>query len=186
MFTLAAVAAVSLAACQPASDGDTDLTQPPTEEELVRTQSSEVLLDGAGLMVQATPGRETRTLALGAGRAETVAAVSEALGAPPREEGRMEECGAGPMDYVAWDRGLQLFFQDGALAGWHSTADDLNTARDIHVGSSMDDLRAAYPEGEVQETSVGWAFSIGEMYGLLDENQSRVELIRAGVNCDAH
>lgn len=182
----AAVAALMLAACQPAAeDAAAPAPEAATEAELQATLSSPVLLDAAGLQVQAAPGAEVRTVAMGAPQGEAVAAVSQALG-QPRETGTMEECGAGAMDYAIWDRGFEMMFQGGALAGWQSTADDLNTARDIHAGSSVEDLRAAYPEVEIQETTVGWAFIIGDIYGLLDESQTRVEMIRQGVNCDAH
>lgn len=186
LVTVAAIAALSLSACGE-TGGTPAAPETGTEAELAATQSSPVLLGAEGLKVQATPGGEVLTIAMDAPRQEAIAAVSQALGAPPQEEVTLGDCGAGAMDVVSWgDRGLELMFQDGALTGWESDTDDLHTTRGIHVGSSIEELRAAYPEVEIQETTVGWAFILGDMYGLLDENQTRVELIRMGVNCDAH
>lgn len=175
-LTAAFAAALGLAACQEAAEAPDPAAEPTAEQE---TAASGVILSGDGLGVGA------ETVALGASREDATAALTRALGAPPSETGAYGECGGGATDWVEW-QGLTLLFSGDELVGWESQSPDLATAERIHAGSTIDELRAAYPDVEIQETTVGWAFIMGDLYGHLDDAQTRVERIRLGVNCDAH
>src|SRR5690606_23731678 len=131
-LTLTAAAALVLAGCDSAATNaqEDGPTTTPTEEELVNTLSSSVLLNPEGLQVQAEPAGEIVTVAMDSPRDAAVQAVSAALGQPD-ETGDMTECGAGPMSYATWDNGFQLLFQQDRVAGWQSTSEDLNTPSDL-------------------------------------------------------
>ena len=181
--TAAAMAALSLAACQPAGDATTEGEAPaasePTADAPTVDPDAGMVLSADGLVMG------DLTLELGAGKSDALAMVSQALGGQPTSSGAYEECGAGATDYANWE-GFTLLFTGDELSGWESTSPDLATPEGVHAGSTADELRAAYPDLQVQETSVGWVFSTGDLYGFLSEDQSTVERIRLGANCDAH
>lgn len=175
VLTAAFAAALGLSACQEATDGP-EAADPTTEQEAPATG---VILSGDGLGVGA------ETVALGASRDAATAAITRGLGAAPSETGSYGECGGGATDWAEWN-GLTLLFSGDELVGWESQSPDLATVEGVHAGSTIQELRAAYPDVEIQETTVGWAFIVGDLYGHLDDAQTRVERIRLGVNCDAH
>ena len=136
--------------------------------------------DGLELHAGSTP----RRLAFGSGRKQVLAEVGGILG-EPREQGRMDECPAGPMDHVQY-AGLQLNFQDSAFVGWFAgERAALRTARGIGPGSTLGQLRTAYPATKVEETSLGHEFDAGELWGIVTDTTGagQVQVIFAGINC---
>lgn len=102
----------------------------------------------------------------------------------PEESGALEECGAGPLDYVSWP-GLTLHFQGGKLAGWTAREGrSIATVAGIGPGSSRAELVRAY-RASIFESSLGTEFDAGGVFGLLDGpgDQARVTHLWAGANC---
>jgi hypothetical protein len=83
--------------------------------------------------------------------------------------------------------GLQLTFQDGKFAGWtiNAAASPLRTAKGIGVGSTRQELDAAYTDLTVEDSSLGLLFSSGQLTGLLDIDgiEGLVTDIWAGTVC---
>jgi len=139
------------------------------------------MLDGEVLQLG---GSSPTIMAIGAPKAEALAAVTAAVGAGPAEAAAYEGCGAGAIDYASYANGLILLFQDGALAGWQSTKADLSSRTGIHVGSTKAELDAAYPGLTYEDNTIGSAFMAGGMGGYLDEAKAKVERLNVGVTCD--
>ncbi len=95
----------------------------------------------------------------------------------------MEECGAGPIDYVKWEDSLTLYGQDGAFMGWFFEMPEaaLSTASGITIGSTRAELESAYTI-ELFESSLGTEFIVGDMGGLLDGEgkQAKITHLWAG------
>jgi hypothetical protein len=146
--------------------------------------ASAIILAADGLEVAGSAGAP-RKLAFGAGRARVLAEVGGVLG-QPSEQGTMEECPSGPLHQVGYASGMQLSFQDSAFVGWFARQNSQQrTARGIGPGSTLAQLRAAYPATKVEETSLGWEFDAGELYGIVTDTTAAgpVEVIFAGTNC---
>jgi hypothetical protein len=190
--------AIALAACGPDRPADTaadsapasadsaSATMTPAVADTVRapaTAPPSVTLasDGLGVIAGGAPQR----LAFGAAQARVLADVSGVLG-QPTEQGMQEECPAGPLYQVSYASGLQLVFQDSAFVGWFAqSGSTLRTAREIGPGSTLGQLKAAYPATKVEETSLGHEFDAGELWGIVTDTTDAgvVEVIFAGINC---
>lgn len=193
--------AVLLAACgSDGSDGSDDAARPAlpdsaapaaavadtarrdTAQAAARGPSAVALTsDGLELIVDGAP----RRLAFGGAQGSVIAEVAGVLG-EPRGQGMQEECPAGPLYQVSYAEGLQLNFQDSAFVGWFASAGSpLRTARSIGPGSTLGQLRAAYPGTTVEETSLGFEFAASELYGVVTDTTAAgaVEVIFAGTNC---
>ena len=107
------------------------------------------------------------------------AAAGKAFGRPSGES-RNEECGEGPMEFVAY-QGLQLAFQEGKLVGWSlgGKTPALRTAGGLAIGTPRDELGDLAID---EESSLGPEFSIGEVGGVLGEDD-RVAALWAGLAC---
>jgi hypothetical protein len=190
--------ALALAACGPDRPADTadgavpasadsaSVPVSPAAVDTVRapaTAPSSVTLASDGLGVIA--GGVARQLAFGAARARVLTEVGAVLG-EPAEQGMQEECPAGPLYQVSYAGGLQVVFQDGAFVGWFAqSGSTLRTAREIGPGSTLAQLKAAYPATKVEETSLGHEFDAGELWGIVTDTTDAglVEVIFAGINC---
>jgi hypothetical protein len=123
-------------------------------------------------------------VAFGGGREQVLAAVGGVLGAP-QEQGTNEECPAGPLGFTQY-AGLQLVFQDGSFVGWFAQeGSPLRTGQGIGVGSTLGQLKAAYPAATVEETSLGTEFAANELYGIVTNpsDEGKVQVMFAGTNC---
>lgn len=124
-------------------------------------------------------------LAFGGGREAVLAGVGAVLGAP-EERGTNEECPAGPLAFARFGAGLELVFQDGGFVGWFAREGSaLRTATGIGPGSTLGQLKAAYPATTVEETSLGHEFAADGLYGIVTDpsDSGKVEVIFAGTNC---
>ena len=142
-----------------------------------------VLLAPDGLEVAGAGG--TERLAFGAGRAQVLARAATLLAAP-QEQGQNEECPAGPLSYAQYAGGLQLVFQDSAFVGWAARQGSaFRTARGIGPGSTLGEVKSAYPAATVQQTSLGTEFSVDALYGVFSDStdQGRLEMMFGGTNC---
>ena len=118
-------------------------------------------------------------------RLEVLAGVGGVMG-EPREQGTMGECPSGPLYQVGYGGGLQLNFQDSAFVGWFAgEGAALRTARGIGPGSTLGQLRTAYPATTVEETSLGTEFAADELYGIVTSasDEAKVQVMFAGTNC---
>lgn len=123
-------------------------------------------------------------LAFGGGREQVLAAVGAALGTP-QEQGTNEECPAGPLAHAQYP-GLQLVFQDGSFVGWFAgEGSALRTAQGVGPGSTLGQLKAAYPAATVAETSLGSEFAADDLYGIVTtpSDEGKVQVMFAGTNC---
>ena len=127
-----------------------------------------------------------RLLRFGIPRAEIEAEISAAQGAAT-DRGSSSECGAGTIDFTSYKDGLQLTFQDGKFAGWtiNAAASPLKTAKGIGIGSTRQELDAAFADLTVEDSSLGLLFSSGDLTGLLDIDgiEGLVTDIWAGTVC---
>ena len=150
-------------------------TVPPADD-----QASTITLAADGLELGAG-----RRLAFGAARTRVLADVGGVLG-EPAEQGMQEECPAGPLYQVGYAAGLQLVFRDSEFVGWFARQGSaLRTARGIGPGSTLAQLKTAYPAARVEETSLGYEFAADELYGVVTDSTDAgvVEVIFAGINC---
>jgi hypothetical protein len=141
-----------------------------------------VVLRPDGLEI--TGGGAPRRLAFGEGQAGVVTEAGAVLG-PPRNGGMQEECPAGPL-YQTTFTALQLVFQDSAFVGWAAQRPSaLRTAEGIGPGSTLTEIRAAYPAATVDQTSLGTEFSAGDLYGVFADSAGSedLEILFAGINC---
>jgi len=140
-----------------------------------------VVLEGAGLRI---PGASPpRTLVFDLPEAETIEALTKALGRPPSERGENEECGGGGMNFAAWEGEITVWFLDGRFAGWDNKG-DLRTIEGIGIGSARADL-ATLPGFEVEESTLGTEFRSGGLSGILDSKapNAQVTHLWGGATC---
>jgi hypothetical protein len=134
--------------------------------------------------LQITGGAAPSKIAFGAPQARVLADAGAVLGTP--QNGAMqEECPAGPL-YQTTFSGVQLVFQDSAFVGWAAqTGSPLRTAEGVGPGSTLAQIRAAYPAATVDQTSLGTEFIAGDLYGVFTDStaSSPLEIMFAGINC---
>ena len=119
-------------------------------------------------------------LPFGTPQAETVAAATAAFG-PPTGREHNDECGEGPMDFVTF-RGLSLGFQDGRFAGWnlYEPMPALRSAEGLAIGAP----RSVIGDAQIdRESTLGPEFHIGEIGGLLSEDERAIAALWAGLPC---
>lgn len=136
--------------------------------------------DGLQVTGGAAPGR----IAFGQPQARVLAEAGAVLGAP-RNGGMQEECPAGPLYQTTFGT-LQLVFQDSAFVGWATQPNSpLRTAEGIGPGSTLAQVRAAYPAATVDQTSLGTEFSLDALYGVFTDStaSSELEIMFGGINC---
>ncbi len=116
-------------------------------------------------------GRGTgRKLSFGEDEAVVVDFITTLRGDQAARRSSNAECPAGPLTFADWGDGFQLAFSEGQFAGWtagEGAPRGFSTVSGVHVGSTLAQLRAAHPEVEVREDSLGPEFSAGEIYGTL-------------------
>ena len=83
--------------------------------------------------------------------------LERALGDPHDES--EQDCGPGRLRVVDWS-GLQVFLLDGRLAGWSAQDDTYATDQGVTLGSTREELRAAYPAATYPESSLGEEFFV--------------------------
>jgi hypothetical protein len=189
------LAAVLLAACGTEQSASADRAAAGDSAGAVDTAAAAGSADadstsGAARLVLAPDGVEVaggsagERLPFGTPQARVLAAAGSVLGAP-KEQGPQEECPAGPVHYAGYD-GLQLIFQEGAFVGWSAReGSTLRTAAGIGPGSTLGEVKAAYPSTTVEQSTLGTEFAAGEISGVVDgpTDAARVEVLWAGITC---
>ena len=131
-------------------------------------------------------GSSTSSLTFGADAASVRTALDRALGAG--EEFSTPDCGTGS-NSVQYE-GLSVLLQDDTFVGWAAGSPGLTTGDGITVGATLAELRAALPDVQVSEGTVGAEWSVagdGGLAGFLDgvQDTSAVTGITAGIRCIA-
>lgn len=191
--TLAAALTLGLAACgqpspdTPAAPAEPTAAAPPSGPAPVATGQASVALDAGGLLIVMKDTGSTRMIDFGLPKDRTVAIVTNVAGAPTPESTN-SECGAGPVQFIAYPDGLTLLFQEDRFVGWSldkDAAGKQSTMSGIGVGSTRSDLAAAYSGVQVSETSLGQEFTAGGLYGVLDgpDAAAKIEVMWAGTSC---
>lgn len=152
------------------------------------TAAVAIALDAEGLRLVNTDSGATRLLAFGATRAEAVEILTRAHGGVAGKASRNEECGEGPVDFVAWDDGLSALFQDDRFVGWSvgsGGSEGLTTMSGVGIGSTRAELLSAYGGATIEESTLGQEFNAGELYGILDGAgaAAKIDAIWAGTSC---
>lgn len=194
--TLAAALLLAIAGCgQPAPETPAAPAAPASPPAAtaasapapVAAGEAAVALDAGGLMIVMKDTGSSRMIDFGLPKARVAAIVTNVAGAPTPESTN-SECGAGPMQFIAWPDGLTLMFQEDRFVGWtvnKDGAEKQSTMSGIGVGSTRSDLLAAYSGVQVSETSLGQEFSAGGLYGVLDGPGAagKIEVMWAGTSC---
>ena len=198
MRPLAALPLLALiAACraEPAADeaaAPAQVEAPATAEPAVTpaapTAQAEpkLAIDAEGLRLFDAVTGAARPIAFGTPRAAVLAGL--AFRGAPSGTGRLEECGAGPLDTARWDDGLTLYFQGDKFLGWALGGDDtrkVTTAAGIGLGSTRAELESAY-NAKVQESTLGTEFAAGELFGILDGTGANAKITHlwGGTSCN--
>jgi len=194
-FALAA--ALGLLACSPAAEtpaqpgAETPVAPPVVADPAAPTPAgvTAILLEGDGFM-PANPGGGGTGLKLsfGAPRATVLTYMTGLHGGTAPRTDSNDECGAGPVQFARWDDDFTLAFQDGKFAGWwagEQAPAGFSTVQDIHVGSTLAEVRAAWPGVEVRNDSIGPEFASRDIFGTLSGTtaSATVTALWAGVSC---
>ena len=144
--------------------------------------AASIVLAPDGLTIS---GPTPKRLAFGGAQASVLADVGAALG-EPNEQGIQEECPAGPLYHALYASGLQVVFQDDKFVGWSAReGSSFRTEQGIGAGSTVSELKKAYPAATVEESSLGHEFAAGDLYGVVTgpSDTAAVEMMFAGTNC---
>ncbi|MDZ4108402.1 MAG: hypothetical protein U1E18_02240 [Brevundimonas sp.] len=185
----AAALALLLAACSPEAPPPADAPATTGAGAPAPTALGEALLEADGFMPANPGGRGTgRKLSFGEDEAVVVDFITRLRGDQPPRRSSNAECPAGPLAFADWGDNFQLAFSEGKFAGWtagEGAPRGFSTVSGVHIGSTLAQLRAAHPEVEVREDSLGPEFSAGEIHGTLSGtgDDATVTTIWAGVNC---
>lgn len=94
-----------------------------------------------------------------------------------------EDCPAGPVVVVSFTRQIDLIYQEDRLAGWMlRPGSTLTTQAGVGLGTPLAGL-GSFATLEVMESSLGWEFQAGEVFGLLSEREGIVEHLWSGTVC---
>jgi hypothetical protein len=113
-------------------------------------------------------GASTRNLNFGSDKAAVMTALQSAEGAPRSvDTGSMCEDGSGRVfDTVLYD-GLSVYFLNSTLSGWRVSKTQFTTLDGVGPGSTLTQLRAAFGEVKVTDSSLGVEWSAGTLGGVL-------------------
>ncbi len=196
-----------LAACggEPASNASGNVAAPDNANEIVvppainavEANASNASDEAAGLAVDLAPDEltlveasgKTHHAGFGVERAVAVKMVSAALGSPI-EEAASQDCGEGALGYTTFRDGLSLYFQEGKFVGWDLDGREngkFTTMNGIGIGSTRAELEKSGSEVQVEDSSIGHEFRIGELSGLLSAPGpgGKVTNLWAGSTCIA-
>ena len=187
-----ALALALLAGCQPTSPAAPEAAgaRPEAYGSGIDAAPEAYALDAEGFRVVEASGASTHTLPFGTSREAVVDALSLRLGAPS-DQGTAEECGAGPLDYDAWDDGLTVYSQGGAFRGWAlssraPTPNRMTTLAGLGLGTTRAELDEGPTVVEMQDSTLGEEFVTAGISGLLSgpSADATVDALWAGVSCN--
>ncbi|WP_339914767.1 hypothetical protein [uncultured Brevundimonas sp.] len=188
---LALAAALGLAGCSPGGGAPADAPQAPVAAPVVAQNNAlpDALLEADGF-TPANPGGHGTALKMtfGQPRAEIIDFMTTLHGGTAPTLSHNDECGAGPMNFARWSDAFTLAFQDGKFAGWWAdehAPSGFSTLDDIRVGSTLAQVRAAWPEVQVMNDSIGPEFHAAGLSGTLSGTAptATVTALWAGASC---
>ncbi|HYW14873.1 MAG TPA: hypothetical protein VE891_01785 [Allosphingosinicella sp.] len=184
-FLLFALAACSSEPARNEGEGNSaspaKASAPASAPAPAQAPAAPIVLEGSGIRIpSASP---PRSLAFDSLEAETLDALTKALGRPPTERGENDECGGGGMKFAEWKGELTAWFLDGRFAGWDSKG-GLKTLEGIGIGSPRTEL-ATLPGFEVEESTLGTEFRSGGLSGTFDSKSpgAKVTHLWGGATC---
>lgn len=180
--------ALSLAAaCAPAPPPNGATESDLSAEVVSPDQAMALALTGEGLLLVEEDTGSTTLLPFGMEMDVVQTAVGELLG-DPETVSENAECPGDPFIIAAWADGLMLNADGDTFVGWSvrpdEGSDQFTTLAGVGVGSSREDLEAAYTI-EVVESTIGTEFTAGDLAGLLSDQTSDAEItdLWAGTVC---
>ncbi len=170
--------AFALIGCQ----AEPESTEPPPAPDAVPA----LALDAEGLRVVDPSTGSAQPLPFETAWEQAVTTVTRLRG-EPGERGALEECGAGPLEYVSWGDGLTMYVSLDRFAGWRVAADTAGaytTMAGVGIGSTRAELEEVY-DISVEETTLGTEFAAGDLFGFLSGAgpDATVTELWAGVSC---
>ncbi|MEQ8446054.1 MAG: hypothetical protein RIB57_09225 [Pelagibacterium sp.] len=117
--------------------------------------------------------------------ADTVKSATKLWG-DPAEQGRMEECGAGPIDFARFGNDVILHFQDETFVGWSASAESsASFANGLAIGVPVMKLEAMAGPVETFESSLGYEFAGENLFGVAagPGTKAEIEVLWSGISC---
>ena len=158
---------------------DTTTTEPAEDVEVL------IVLSPDGLGFTTEDSGSVSRIDFGSDEQLTVDAVVGSLG-DPTDRGPQDECPPGPADIAQFGETLSLTSMDGSFVGWTIVgSSELTTGDGIGIGTTLEELTAAHPDVEVEQTSLGLEFSAGGFFGTLDgdSDDGAIDAMWAGTTC---
>ncbi|GEM_PF-5899361 len=155
-----------------------------TSPERPTDSSAALALDGEGLRILRAPSGSSRALPFGTSAADILAIIERAQGAPPREDGYIEDCA---LRFATWEGGLTTYFSDGRFVGWGlRDSEKFRTVSGIGIGSTLEEVENVY-DVELRRSTLGVELAVGGMAGLLDSESpdAILQQLWAGATCIA-
>jgi hypothetical protein len=180
--------ALSLAtACAPAPNPNGSTEADLGVEVVSSDQATALALTGEGLLLVEEETGSTTLLPFGMDMDTVQTAVVDLLGDPETVSDNAD-CPGDPFIIAAWADGLMLNADGDTFVGWsvrpEEGSDQFTTLAGVGVGSSREDLEAAYTI-EVFESTIGNEFTAGQLAGLLSDATADAEItdLWAGTVC---
>lgn len=183
---VALISTLLLAACAGGAF-DTDAVRDPIDASPSSVDNASMpfvlALEGEGLRAFDTTTGSSRPIPFGTPQADVLNILQASQGNPPQEQGENLDCN---LAYAAWADGLSVSFANDRFVGWFVRAGSgaWTTVSGIGIGSTRAELESVY-QVQVQATSLGTEFVIGEMAGTLDSSTADARVVRlwAGQVC---
>lgn len=181
------LAALALAACQPAADetqapGGNDPSSQSAEGAQVASDApiQLIALDPEGLRLVDEATGSTRLVPFGWPEDEVLTTLT-AIAGVPIERGEMDECGPGPLTFAEFTNGLRLWFSQTGFSGWESTG-ELTTMDGLSAAANRAELEAAGITEFTRDTLED-EFQAGDIYGMMEPEGQEVAVLYVGDNC---
>jgi hypothetical protein len=160
-------------------EGTTTTIEPDADVEVL------IVLTPDGLGFTTEDSGSVSRIDFGSAEELTVDAIVGSLG-DPTDEGPQDECPPGPADIAQFGETITVTSMDGTFVGWTITgSSELTTVDGIGLGTTLEELTAAHPDVEVEQTSLGLEFSAGGFSGTLDgeSDDGAIDALWAGTTC---
>jgi hypothetical protein len=180
-IAFAAAALFVVVAC---SEPATPPADAPTPAGTPTAPPTEAVLEGDGFTPAQPDGGTALKLPFGMAEADVSRVLTGLHGRQPTRDG----CADTDLVVLDWGSNVDFLFETGPLVGWYASEgapEGFSTLSNIHVGSTLAEVRTADPAVEVREDTVGPEFSLGDVHGFLSGtgDDARVTALYAGRAC---
>ncbi len=180
-IAFAAAALFVVVAC---SEPATPPADAPTPAGTPTAPPTEAVLEGDGFTPAKPDGGTALNLPFGMAEADVSRVLTGLHGRQPTRDG----CADTDLVVLDWGSNVDFLFETGALVGWYASEgapEGFSTLSNIHVGSTLAEVRTADPAVEVREDTVGPELSLGDVHGFLSGtgDDARVTALYAGRAC---